>query len=66
MVPALVVHCTNEVENRGLSEVGIYRVPGAEKDVKELKVRFVFSKNYLLISLLQSPEAVFKKSIIEF
>lgn len=38
MVPALVVHCTNEVENRGLSEVGIYRVPGAEKDVKELKV----------------------------
>lgn len=42
MVPALVVHCTNEVENRGLSEVGIYRVPGSEKDVKELKVLNLF------------------------
>ncbi|KAK7066038.1 Rac GTPase-activating protein 1, partial [Halocaridina rubra] len=41
MVPALVVHCCNEVENRGLNEVGIYRVPGAEKDVKELKERFL-------------------------
>ncbi|XP_069957959.1 rac GTPase-activating protein 1 isoform X3 [Cherax quadricarinatus] len=44
MVPALVVHCTNEVENRGLSEVGIYRIPGAEKDVKELKERFLRGK----------------------
>ena len=39
MVPALVVHCVKEVESRGLTEVGIYRVPGAEKDVKMLKVR---------------------------
>lgn len=44
MVPALVVHCTNEVENRGLSEVGIYRIPGAEKEVKELKERFLRGK----------------------
>lgn len=42
MVPAIVVHCSNEVEARGLSEVGIYRVPGSKKDVKELKV----SKRY--------------------
>ena len=39
MVPGLVQHCVNEVEQRGLTEVGIYRVPGAERDVKELKVR---------------------------
>lgn len=51
MVPALVVHCTNEVENRGLSEVGIYRVPGAEKDVKELKV-FIFLFALKLIVLI--------------
>ncbi|XP_042207186.1 rac GTPase-activating protein 1-like isoform X2 [Homarus americanus] len=44
MVPALVVHCTNEVENRGLSEIGVYRVPGSEKDVKELKERFLRGK----------------------
>lgn len=39
MVPAIIVHCTNEVENRGLSEVGLYRVPGAEREVNELRVR---------------------------
>ncbi|XP_076065683.1 rac GTPase-activating protein 1-like isoform X2 [Oratosquilla oratoria] len=44
MVPALVVHCTNEIENRGLNEVGIYRVPGAEREVKELKERFLRGK----------------------
>jgi Rac GTPase-activating protein 1 len=38
MVPSIIVHCVNEVELRGLNEVGIYRVPGAEKDVKGLKV----------------------------
>jgi Rac GTPase-activating protein 1 len=38
MVPSIIVHCVNEVEHRGLNEVGIYRVPGAEKDVKGLKV----------------------------
>ncbi|XP_066959761.1 rac GTPase-activating protein 1-like isoform X2 [Macrobrachium rosenbergii] len=44
MVPALVVHCCNEVENRGLNEVGIYRVSGSEKEVKELKERFLRGK----------------------
>ncbi|XP_063609375.1 rac GTPase-activating protein 1-like isoform X1 [Penaeus indicus] len=52
MVPALVVHCTNEVENRGLSEVGIYRVPGAEKDVKELKDQFLRGKGMPNLSQL--------------
>ncbi|XP_050696797.1 rac GTPase-activating protein 1-like isoform X2 [Eriocheir sinensis] len=41
MVPALVVHCTNEVENRGLTEVGMYRLCGSEKDIKELKEQFL-------------------------
>jgi len=40
-VPALVVHCLNEVEARGLEEVGIYRVPGSEREVKELKEKFL-------------------------
>lgn len=39
MVPALIIHCVFEVEARGLSEVGIYRIPGSERDVKTLKVR---------------------------
>jgi Rac GTPase-activating protein 1 len=39
MVPAIVVHCIKEVERKGPSEIGVYRVPGSEKDVKALKVR---------------------------
>jgi Rac GTPase-activating protein 1 len=38
MIPSIVIHCVNEVESRGLNEVGIYRVPGSDKEVKLLKV----------------------------
>ncbi|XP_004925178.1 rac GTPase-activating protein 1 isoform X1 [Bombyx mori] len=41
MVPALMVHCINEIEKRGLSERGIYRISATEKDVKRLKERFL-------------------------
>ena len=39
MVPALIVHCVNEVERRGLNEQGVYRVNGADSQVRELKVK---------------------------
>lgn len=45
MIPSLIVHCVNEIENRGLNEVGLYRVSGAEKDVRSLRVIF-FNANY--------------------
>lgn len=38
MIPPLIVHCVMEVESRGLTEVGIYRIPGSERDVRALKV----------------------------
>ncbi|XP_026327515.1 rac GTPase-activating protein 1-like [Hyposmocoma kahamanoa] len=41
MVPALLVHCVNEVEKRGLAERGIYRVSAVDKDIKRLKERFL-------------------------
>lgn len=65
MVPAIIVHCINEVktkpqrflirsslsylakisflqiEKRGLTEVGIYRVSGSEREIKSLKERFI-------------------------
>jgi Rac GTPase-activating protein 1 len=44
MVPALIVLCVNEIESRGLSEVGLYRVSGSERDVKALKERFLRGK----------------------
>ena len=44
MIPALVVHCTNEIERRGCNEIGIYRVSAVERDVKELKEKFLRGK----------------------
>lgn len=44
MVPALIVHCINEIETRGLTEEGIYRVSGSEREIKQLKERFLRSK----------------------
>lgn len=44
MVPAIIVHCTNEIERRGLNELGIYRIPGSERDVKALKETFLRGK----------------------
>ncbi|XP_057661376.1 rac GTPase-activating protein 1-like [Diorhabda carinulata] len=41
MVPSLIVHCVNEIESRGLTEMGIYRIPGSEKEVKDLKDKFL-------------------------
>lgn len=42
-VPALIVHCVNEVETRGLSERGIYRVSGSNKEIKLLMNRFLMN-----------------------
>jgi len=44
MVPSLIQHCVNEVEVRGLNTVGLYRVPGPEREVKELKDKFLRGK----------------------
>jgi len=40
MIPALIVHCAQEVESRGLNEQGIYRVPGSDTMVKDLIDKF--------------------------
>ncbi|EEB20373.1 Rac GTPase-activating protein, putative [Pediculus humanus corporis] len=50
MVPPLIVHCVFEVEARGLGEVGIYRIPGSEKDVRALKDRFLRGKGICSLS----------------
>lgn len=41
MVPAIIVHCVNQVEARGLQEVGIYRIPGSEREVKDVRDKFL-------------------------
>lgn len=44
MIPALVVYCIKEIEHRGLHEVGLYRVSGSERLVKELKEKLIRGK----------------------
>ena len=39
-IPLIVQTCVDEVEKRGLTEVGIYRVAGVLRDVQELRVAF--------------------------
>lgn len=40
-VPHLIVLCVNEIETRGLTEVGLYRISGSDRDVKALKEKFL-------------------------
>ncbi|KAF7208337.1 rac GTPase-activating protein 1 [Nothobranchius furzeri] len=44
MIPALVIYCIKEIEQRGLHEVGLYRVSGHERVVKELKEKLIRGK----------------------
>ena len=39
-VPHIVTCCCEEIERRGLDEIGIYRVSGVASDVKSLKQAF--------------------------
>ncbi|CAL1531747.1 unnamed protein product [Lymnaea stagnalis] len=57
MIPRLIVNCANEIENRGLEEVGIYRVPGSDKDQKELKEKFLKGR-YPNLSLIHDIHVV--------
>ncbi|KAE8581412.1 hypothetical protein XENTR_v10024781 [Xenopus tropicalis] len=43
-VPSQVVQCVNEIEKRGFSERGIYRIPGCDRLVKELKQKLLQGK----------------------
>ncbi|KAJ4919715.1 hypothetical protein JOQ06_000132 [Pogonophryne albipinna] len=43
-VPHLMVECVAEIERRGLQERGLYRVPGGERLVKELRMMVLQGK----------------------
>ncbi|XP_037642941.1 rac GTPase-activating protein 1-like [Sebastes umbrosus] len=43
-IPVLVIYCIKEIEQRGLHEVGLYRVPGQERMVKQLKEKLIRGK----------------------
>uniref|UniRef100_A0A667YSU4 Rac GTPase-activating protein 1 n=1 Tax=Myripristis murdjan TaxID=586833 RepID=A0A667YSU4_9TELE len=58
MIPPLVVHCINEIEQRGLHETGLYRLSGAERTVKELKEKFLRGKTIPLLSKVDDIHAI--------
>ncbi|KAK6466871.1 rac GTPase-activating protein 1 [Huso huso] len=58
MIPTLVVHCVNEIEQRGLRETGLYRVSGCDRTVKELKEKFLRGKTVPLLSKVDDVHAI--------
>ncbi|XP_042253013.1 rac GTPase-activating protein 1 isoform X2 [Thunnus maccoyii] len=52
-VPQLIVECVTEIERRGLQERGLYRVPGGERLVRDLRDRFLQGKTPLMLSRVQ-------------
>uniref|UniRef100_A0A674GAQ4 Rac GTPase-activating protein 1 n=1 Tax=Taeniopygia guttata TaxID=59729 RepID=A0A674GAQ4_TAEGU len=58
MIPSIIVHCVNEIEQRGLHETGIYRISGCDKTVRELKEKFLRAKNIPLLSKVDDIHAI--------
>uniref|UniRef100_A0A8B9H8W1 Rac GTPase-activating protein 1 n=1 Tax=Astyanax mexicanus TaxID=7994 RepID=A0A8B9H8W1_ASTMX len=58
MIPPLVVHCVNEIEQRGLHETGLYRLSGADRVVKDLKEKFLRGKTVPLLSKVDDIHCV--------
>ncbi|CAL1288063.1 unnamed protein product [Larinioides sclopetarius] len=50
MIPSLITHCVNEIESRGLKDVGLYRISGVEKEVKEVKEKLLKGKNLIQLN----------------
>ncbi|XP_030611774.1 rac GTPase-activating protein 1 [Archocentrus centrarchus] len=57
-VPQLIVDCVAEIERRGLQERGLYRIPGGERLVKELRDCFLQGKPALMLSKVQDVHVV--------
>ncbi|XP_026127835.1 rac GTPase-activating protein 1 isoform X1 [Carassius auratus] len=57
-IPSLIVQCVHEIERRGLEEKGIYRVPGGERLVKELREKYISGKGSLMLHKVEEVHAV--------
>lgn len=51
-VPLIVRQCVEEIERRGMEEVGIYRVSGVATDIQALKAAFDSSEFKRLYNIL--------------
>ncbi|KAM9487001.1 rac GTPase-activating protein 1 isoform 3-T3 [Clarias gariepinus] len=57
-IPPLIIQCVKEIERRGLEERGLYRVPGGERAVKELRERYLSAKGPLLLQRVDEVHVV--------
>ncbi|CAH8645468.1 unnamed protein product [Heterobilharzia americana] len=57
-IPALVIHCVNEVMVRGMTTVGLYRVSGSEKQVKNLFEKFLHSRTTPSLALIEDIHVI--------
>ncbi|XP_026878277.2 rac GTPase-activating protein 1 [Electrophorus electricus] len=57
-VPTLIIQCVHEIERRGLQERGVYRVPGGERQVKELRERYVSGRGPLMLHKVDEVHVV--------
>ncbi|XP_054598342.1 rac GTPase-activating protein 1 isoform X2 [Nothobranchius furzeri] len=57
-VPQLILDCVAEIERRGLNERGLYRVPGGERAVKDLRLRVLRGKPGLMLREVQDIHVV--------
>uniref|UniRef100_A0A672K355 Si:ch1073-416j23.1 n=1 Tax=Sinocyclocheilus grahami TaxID=75366 RepID=A0A672K355_SINGR len=57
-IPSLIVQRVHEIERRGFEEKGIYRVPGGEQLVKELREKYVSGKGPLMLNKVEEVHAV--------
>nr|XP_033801278.1 rac GTPase-activating protein 1-like isoform X2 [Geotrypetes seraphini] len=57
-IPDLVRRCVSEIELRGLKERGIYRVPGCDREIKELKRKLLHAKGEVHLGKVQDIHVV--------
>ncbi|KAM9336991.1 rac GTPase-activating protein 1 [Symphorus nematophorus] len=57
-IPLLVRECVAEIERRGLEERGLYRVPGGERLVKELREQSLQCRTPLMLSKVHDINVV--------
>lgn len=57
-IPPLVIYCIKEIEHRGLHEVGLYRVSGNDRSVKELKEKLIRGKTLPALSKVEDINVI--------
>ncbi|VEL22521.1 unnamed protein product, partial [Protopolystoma xenopodis] len=57
-IPALVIHCVTEIAARGLETLGLYRMSGSEKQVKELFEKFLKNRSTPSLALVDDIHVI--------